>query len=287
MPLIRGHHSFDDHFTQIPNAWLRDPNLSLGAKGLLAQLLSHSPGWEVSQESLAKANRMGKDAIRKLIGELLGAGYLNRSTDRTRLDKGYLGGYTYTTQDPDPSMAENPTLENPTLDNPTLDNPPLKKNILKEQNTKEENNKEITQKSFEDDFGRFWTIYPRRAEKVAAYSAFCKAVQKYGLEVVMTGVVNLANDPNLPEKTFIPYPASWLNAGGWTNDPYPERKFTPEEKAERLAAERKKKALAEQENTKRLFEEMEKSKANASPPPKCSHGNSLLSCLPCLRQMSD
>jgi hypothetical protein len=287
MPLIRGHHAFDDHFTQVPNAWLRDPNLSLGAKGLLAQLLSHAPGWEVSQESLAKANRIGKDAIRKLIGELLGAGYLNRSTDRTRTDKGYLSGYVYTTQDPDPSTAVYPTLDNPTLDNPTLDNPPLKKNILKEQQTKEEQLKENPQTKFEEEFSKFWNLYPRRTEKVAAFNAFCKASQKYGLDVIMAGVVNLANDPNLPPKTFIPYPASWLNAGGWTNEPYPERQVSPEEKAAKLAEERKRKALQDQANTKRLFEEMKQSEAKAAPPPKCTHGNSLLSCLPCLRQMSD
>ena len=35
MPLIRGYHSFDDHFTQIPNSWLRDTRLSLKAIGLL------------------------------------------------------------------------------------------------------------------------------------------------------------------------------------------------------------------------------------------------------------
>jgi hypothetical protein len=76
MPLIRGHHSFDDHFTQIPNDWLRDKTISLGAKGLLAQLLSHAPGWRISQESLARDNGVGRDAIRTLINELLEAGYL-------------------------------------------------------------------------------------------------------------------------------------------------------------------------------------------------------------------
>ena len=278
MPLIRGHHSFDDHFTQIPNAWLRDPNLSLGAKGLLAQLLSHSPGWEVSQESLAKANRMGKDAIRKLIGELLGAGYLNRSTDRTRSEKGYLAGYVYTTQDPNPSTAENPTL-----DNPTLDNPPHKNNIIKEEKLKEK----YPQAELEELFNKFWFHYPRKTEKIDAFNAFCKAGEKYGFDVLVDGAIRLANDENLPPKNFIPYPASWINAGGWTNEPYPPRQMTPEEKANKLAEDRKRKALADQENTKRLFEEMEQSKAKASPPPKCIHGNSIVSCLPCLRQMSD
>jgi len=64
MPLVRGRHSFDDQFTQIPNAWLRDNRLSLQARGLLAQLMSHAPGWNITQESLAKANNIGRDAMR-------------------------------------------------------------------------------------------------------------------------------------------------------------------------------------------------------------------------------
>jgi hypothetical protein len=276
MPLISAHHSFDDHFNQIPNAWLRDTNLSLGAKGLLAQLLSHSPGWEISQQSLADANKTGKDAIRTLIGELLQYGYLNRSTDRTRLEKGYLGGYVYTTQDPT-------TAGQPTLDNPTLDNPPHKNNILKEEKLKEYIN---PQAKLEEEFDKFWNYYPRKTEKVDALKAFTKAVGKYGLDEIMDGVARLSRDPNLPPKTFIPYPASWLNSGGWTNEPYPERQRSPEEKAEWLAAERKKKSLADQEVTARLIKEMEESAKNAAPPPKCIHGNSIVSCLPCLRKKS-
>jgi hypothetical protein len=277
MPLIRGNHSFDDHFTQIPNAWLRDPNLSLGAKGLLAQLLSHAPGWEISQESIARANRMGKGAIRTLIGELLGAGYLNRSESRTRLDKGYLGGYTYTTQDPTHPMSSFPTL-----DEPTLDEPPHKNNNIKEQQIKEIN----PQTQFEDEFEKFWNLYPRKTEKIDAKKAFIKAVNAHGLDAILSGVVQLAADPNLPQKQFIPYPASWLNAGGWTNEPYPERQITPEEKAAQLAEERKKKHLANQIQTQKLLTEQKENEAKSAPPPKCDHGNSIVSCLPCLRKKS-
>jgi len=275
MPLVRGNHSFDDHFTQIPNAWLRDPNLSLGAKGLISQLLSHAPGWEISQQSLAEANRTGKDAIRTLIRELLQAGYLNRSTDRTRTEKGYLSGFVYTTQDPT-------TSDNPTLDYPTLDNPPHKNTI-----TKEEQLKEIyPQNDFGEEFEKFWNLYPRKNEKLAAKKAFIKACKEYGFDVIYQGAVQLSRDPNLPPKNFIPYPASWLNAGGWTNEPYPERHLSPEEKASWLAAERKRKSEAELEKTRKLIEEQKQSEDNAAPPPKCIHGNSLVSCLPCLRQMS-
>ena len=221
MPLIRGHHSFDDHFTQIPNDWLRDSRISLGAKGLLAQLLSHAPGWRISQESLGHSNGVGRDAIRTLINELLEAGYLSRSEDRERNEKGYLGGYTYTTQDP---SAE------PTLDNPTQDNPLHKKNIIKKNNLK--NNERIHSDS---EFDSFWNHYPKKVDKGAALRAFNRAVKKQDPDSVIAGAKAYAEDPNLPEKQFIKNPATWLNAEAWNNGPLPKRKMTDSKALEEWA----------------------------------------------------
>ena len=210
MPLIRGHHSFDDHFTQIPNDWLRDSRISLGAKGLLAQLLSHAPGWRISQESLGRDNGVGRDAIRTLINELLEAGYLSRSEDRERTEKGYLGGYSYTTQDP----SACPTLDKPTQDNPLHKNNIIKKNIIK-------NNERIYSDS---EFEEFWEHYPKKVDKGAALRAFRKAAKTQDLALVIEGAKRFSQDPNLPEKQFIKNPATWLNAESWNNGPLPKRK---------------------------------------------------------------
>jgi biotin operon repressor len=220
MPLIRGHHSFDDHFTQIPNDWLRDKRISLGAKGLLAQLLSHAPGWRISQESLGRDNGVGRDAIRTLINELLEAGYLMRSEDRERGEKGYLGGYTYTTQDP-------------TQDNPTQDNPLLKKNIIKKNNLK--NNERIYSDSIEIHFESFWSLYPKKTDKGAARRAFRKAAKTQDLALIVDAAGRYAEDPNLPEKQFIKNPATWLNAEAWNNGPLPKRKTTDSKALEEWA----------------------------------------------------
>jgi len=221
MPLIRGHHSFDDHFTQIPNDWLRDSRISLGAKGLLAQLLSHAPGWRISQENLAFANGVGRDAIRTLINELLEAGYLMRSEDRERNEKGYLGGYTYTTQDPSGE---------PTLDKPTQDNPLHKNNISKKNNLK--NNERI----YSDlEFDSFWESYPKKVDKGAALRAFRRAIKNLDPAVVIAGAKAYATDPNLPEKQFIKNPATWLNAEAWANGPLPKRKTTDSKALEEWA----------------------------------------------------
>jgi hypothetical protein len=224
MPLIRGHHSFDDHFTQIPNDWLRDKRISLGAKGLLAQLLSHAPGWRVSQESLGWDNGVGRDAIRTLINELLEAGYLMRSEDRERNEKGYLGGYTYTTQDPSGE---------PTLDKPTQDNPLHKNNILKKNNLK--NNERIFSHNLEICFDSFWSNYPKKVDKGAALRAFRKAIKLNAVIDIIDGAKAYAEDPNLPEKQFIKNPATWLNAEAWNNGPLPKRKTTDSKALEEWA----------------------------------------------------
>ena len=100
MPLIRGHHSFDDHFTQIPNDWLRDTRLSLKAIGLLAQIMSHTPGWKMSIRSLARVNGTGQETIKSAILELETHGYLVRSEKQTHNDDGTFADYDFTTRDP-------------------------------------------------------------------------------------------------------------------------------------------------------------------------------------------
>ena len=145
MPLIRGHHSFDDQYAQIPNAWLRDRNLSLDTIGLLAQLISHTPGWRISQESLAKANNVGRDSIRRMIRELVDAGYLAVSEKQVHNEKGYLAGFTYTTKDPEPSQVE-PSLVQPLSAEPMKANKAHKNTNNQEQQVKENNKKETATK---------------------------------------------------------------------------------------------------------------------------------------------
>lgn len=277
MPLIRGHHSFDDHFTQIPNAWVRDPRISLKAKGLLAQLMSHQPGWKVSIKALSVANNCGLDSIRSAINELMDAGYLERSQERDRDERGQLSEYNYRTRDP-----QSPTSENPTLENPTLDNPTPKKNILIEEQRIETNphpSDEVELEVFEE----FWETYPRKVEKIAARRAFVKALREESAEVILAGARRLANDPYLPPKQFIPYPASWLNAGGWTNEPYPERQLTSEEIAQRNKAQAQVIREREMKSSEQLRAAMKaaEEEAKLNPPKLCEHNRVAIICPHC------
>lgn len=72
-------------------------------------------------------------------------------------------------------------------------------------------------------FIEFWAAYPRKAGKDAARRAFEKAARRVPASAILDGARRLAADPNLPELQFIPHPATWLNRGGWDDDPMPPR----------------------------------------------------------------
>jgi hypothetical protein len=130
MPLIRGEHYFDNQFTKIPNEWVRDGDLSLKARGLLALLMSHSPGWEVSIGSLIQHGKEGRDAIKAAVSELEAAGYLRREQPRA---DGKFGEVLWITQTP---MTGKPLTEKPLTEKPLTDNPHPKKNNNKKNNLK-------------------------------------------------------------------------------------------------------------------------------------------------------
>lgn len=74
-----------------------------------------------------------------------------------------------------------------------------------------------------DRFEEFWEHYPRRASRGQAVKAWIKATKKVSPTRIIAATVRYANDPNLNEVAYLPYPASWLNAEGWDNPPEPVR----------------------------------------------------------------
>ncbi len=88
-------------------------------------------------------------------------------------------------------------------------------------------------------FDAFWDEYPRRVGKQDAIKAWRQAVKRTNPETILAGALRLAQDPNREEQ-FTPHAATWLNRGGWEDDPLPERNQTsrprPSTTDERVAA---------------------------------------------------
>ena len=126
------------NYTVMSNHHLRNPTLSLKAKGLLSQILSLPENWECTLTSLSLINRESVDAIRTAVQELERAGYVTRS--RECKENGHYGGMEYVIReqpqepdgftpdtDPTPPISNPPTLNKPTLQNPTQANSTLGK----------------------------------------------------------------------------------------------------------------------------------------------------------------
>ena len=211
MPIVRGHHSFDDHFTQIPNEWLRDRRLSLKSIGLLSQLMSHSPGWNMSIRSLAKANGTGVQVIKTAVLELEHAGYLIRGEKQKQNPDGTFADYEWTTQDPFQNPVTVKTRHGEIVHK--------EEHSLKEQQLSK-NNQRITA-HLNPLFKEFWKEYPRKLDKGKAERAFKSALTRATFEDILAGTIRYTNDPNRLDE-YTKYPATWLNADSWENGPLPD-----------------------------------------------------------------
>ncbi|WP_199721596.1 hypothetical protein [Cellulomonas rhizosphaerae] len=76
-------------------------------------------------------------------------------------------------------------------------------------------------------FDQFWEQYPRKVGKQAARTAYGKATRTVTPAKLLAAAHRYAQDPNLPEKEFIPHPSTWLNEGRWDDEPLPARSTGP------------------------------------------------------------
>lgn len=235
MAIIRGLHDFDEHYTQIPNSFLRDDSVSLEARGLLAQILSHKPGWSLSIKSVAYQNGIGRDKVKRILDELISAGYLERSETQQHDENGYLAGYDYTTKTPG-GVTQKPCKVKPYKAEPYKADRSPKKTINKKTKNIED--------YIEESFTAFWNIYPKKADKRLGFKAFAKALSRAELDTIVAGAERYRDDPNRV-KAFTKNPATWLNADAWANEPEPVRESKTRRDESRERAE---------ENARRLKE---------------------------------
>ena len=227
MPIVRRKLEHEYRFTQIPNEWLRDSRLSLKAKGLLGQLLSHAEGWNVTIGSLAKANGCGRDSVRAAVKELEDAGYLRR--EQSRATGGEFAEVMWATSEP---QTDSPSPDLPSSGKPASVNTTLKKTIPKEE--------QLVKKTIdkESEFDSFWAVYPKKKDKPRARKEFGYAIGRVEFEVLLAGAIVYRDDPNRDDQ-YTKHPSTWLHNDAWENGVEPEKvkKLTNAEQGAMLAAQ--------------------------------------------------
>lgn len=138
---------------------LRRPDLSRAAKGLWAELLTHSSTWEIRTRRIQETGPEGRDKIRGLLRELEGAGLAE-----LRVRQG--GGSEWFVYS-EPREPENPVLGDPeSLKTRAPENPEtLKIRALKYRPSKEEVEIKGSRSKNDSDFGG-----PDRKEVAAVFS---------------------------------------------------------------------------------------------------------------------
>lgn len=275
--IYRAKLDFEKGYVRAPNEWLRDPRLSLKAKGLLIYFLSHEIGYVITLAQIERETADGRAAIRSAIGQLIEADYLE--TDMTKDERGYNAGLAYTLKNP---KCENPTVDYPTLENrtayrkqPLRENKEIKKDIGDSTNAPNE---------IEAQFKEFYRLYPRKVKPHRARRAFVAALKLVSYQMILDGVTRFANDPNLPtQKQFIPHPSTWLNDGEWESEPLPERVMTTQD----LRAWRDKKQDSQSEASRQSARQAlaesaaAEARAKANPAPRCVHDRIAVMCDNC------
>jgi hypothetical protein len=257
-------------FTSVPNWVVRDPSYSPNAFRLLAYLLSHSSGYELTYGQIERQTTLGRYAINEAAKFLIAQGWLEWEQE-----KGPDGKWLAKTW-----IIKNPQLTNPLPNDSTTE--PFRNGTInghKEEQLLEKNTKERKTNKEKDLFDSFYSEYPRKSAPGDAFKAFKSALRRASYEDIIAGLLRYkAGD--LPEKRFIPYPATWLRGDSWENEIAP----SPDSEAARRTEERKQR---DRESSKAYLAEIKEQEAKAATAPVlCRHNLTIARCVPCAKELS-
>lgn len=260
-------------FTTVPNWVVRDPNYSPNTFRLLAYLLSHQSGYELTYGQIERQTTLGRYAINEAAKFLIAEGWLE-----WRQEKGPDGKWLAKTWIlKDPNKGEMNPLRNDSTTEPIrygTTNGHKEEHLL-EKNTNKRNTLSETQER--ELFDEFWKEYPRKLDKGAAFKAFRSALKAATFEQILAGAIAYRNDPNR-DPEFTKYPATWLNADAWENEIQP----SPDSEAAERARQRRDREI---ERSNAYLAEIREAEHNASAPKLCEHGKNLALCVPCSKSL--
>lgn len=156
---------------------------------------------------LCKVTEMGKTALVAHLDTLEKLGLIERL--RKYDENGAFKSTDYVLTLKDDTLVRN-------TDNPCSDfTPPLVRNA----NTNLGSNNLGSINNNIDHFDVFWEAYPKKMAKGQAKKAWAKAIKSEDAQTIIDATVDYAICQKGKDKQFIPYPASWLNAERWKDEP--------------------------------------------------------------------
>lgn len=228
--------------------------MSFKARGVLALIFSNVDTWEVHQSWVQEQGTEGREAISGAMQEMEKYGYATYEED-PRNESGQFTGSTWTFYDtpiPEPHRTNRtkwrvgpcygkPYDGLPHDGSPCHGNPATKNTIQKENH----NQNTITRDELFKDgvlfgmtkreesklpsrFDEFWKLYPRKDAKDKARQAWTKKKCDAMADKIITALkAHLTRKDWLKDNgEFIPYPASWINAGRWDDEIKPQKSRT-------------------------------------------------------------
>lgn len=227
MGRIRLRRTSKDHFTIIPNALLRDPSVSPNAVKLYGFLNSHSSGWDLSTESIAKALGKARGTIGKAFNELEALGYVHREWI---IEDGLRQGVEYHVYDaPEPIRSDCSKSDQSKIPGCSKNGRPQngrpqieqhkKNNSLRRTSLKEDQEKhmldpdessvcdpgwqaliddppsvakarssKLSKAEIDEAFEKWWSEYPRKIAKKAARKAYERSLADVGTQTLLKAV---------------------------------------------------------------------------------------------------
>jgi hypothetical protein len=254
-------------YTQIPNNFLRNPNISAKAKAVLCLLLSNKDGWKSFVVSLVKYMKESEETIRTGAKELENHGYLIRFHYRDKVSKEWRGSLWAYTDCPhqynlkqslvllDLHGLEIPNLENklsrPNLISPTRDSPYSGNLRTKKTNNKNTNNKNTSSEEDDvpfkngyitpSDFNKFWKLWPpkRQGSKGAAFTKWEIACRLPTSIKPTWNRVERAIKKQLKSEQwqsdggkYIPLAQTWIHQKRWLDDPNQLKDYSKQDQNE-------------------------------------------------------
>jgi len=169
--------------------------------------LTRGDGTAVSVDDLSQILSVSSDILRVCIGLLLDVGWL---VDQT-------GSYL---------INIDQTRSN------LIKNVPRGEEKRGEERREEKNvKKHLT--DYPDSFVEFWQVYPRKVNKKAALKAWKKAAVEIEPHKITIAAEMFAASDIAAAGEFIPHPATWLNKGGYLDDPKEWERREPKSKEQK------------------------------------------------------